>query len=239
MTGTQEQLMMSGHKEGHFSERVGWLRAAVLGANDGIVSVSSLVVGVAAAESAPQAILLAGIAGLVAGAISMAAGEFVSVSSQYDSERADIERERQELADDPEGELEELAGFYVARGLEPALAMQVAEGLTQHDALGAHMRDELGLFEVTVANPIQAAIASAAAFSVGAILPIIPVLLAPSHLIAWVVAITLAALAALGVLSAYIGGASVVRATWRVTFWGAFAMGITALIGMVFGVSMA
>lgn len=229
---------MSQHSEEHFSARLGWLRAAVLGANDGIVSVSSLVVGVAAANSGQQAILLAGVAGLVAGAISMAAGEFVSVSSQYDSERADIERERQELIDDPEGELEELAAFYVVRGLEPELANQVAVALTEHDALGAHMRDELGLFEVTVANPVEAAVASATAFSIGAILPIIPVLLTQSNLIVWVVSVTLVALAALGALSAYIGGASRARATLRVVFWGAFAMGITALIGMVFGISM-
>ena len=226
------------HKESHFLARHGWLRAAVLGANDGIVSVSSLVMGVAAAQSETSAVLLAGIAGLVAGALSMAAGEFVSVSSQRDGERADIERERRELEEDPEGELRELAAYYVARGLEEGLARQVAEGLTRHDALDAHMREELGLFELTTANPIQAAGASAAAFSLGALLPLIPVILGVQAMLPWIGGVTLAALAGLGALSAYLGGAAPARAVVRVVFWGAFAMGMTAWIGSWFGVKV-
>lgn len=226
------------HEESHFLARHGWLRAAVLGANDGIVSVSSLVIGVSAAQSDTSTILLAGIAGLVAGALSMAAGEFVSVSSQRDGERADIERERRELEHDPEGELRELAGYYEARGLDEELAMEVARALSAHDALDAHMREELGLFEITTANPIQAAGASAAAFSVGALLPLLPVLFGAPSLNVWIGVVTLGALTGLGALSAYLGGASIWRAVVRVVFWGAFAMGMTAWIGSLFGVQV-
>lgn len=226
------------HEESHFLSRHGWLRAAVLGANDGIVSVSSLVMGVAAAQSDDSTILLAGIAGLVAGALSMAAGEFVSVSSQRDGEQADIERERRELEEDPQGELEELVGYYTKRGLDEELANEVAEALTAHDALDAHMREELGLFELTTANPVQAALASAAAFSLGAALPMLPVLLKFSSTIFWIGGVTLAGLAGLGALSAHLGGARIGRAVVRVVFWGAFAMGMTALIGSLFGVQV-
>jgi len=224
------------HGERHRTERIGWLRAAVLGANDGIVSTASLVVGVAAAQTAPQDIMLAGVAGLVAGAMSMAAGEYVSVSSQSDTEEADIARERGELAADPDAELTELTSIYAARGLEPALARQVAEQLTAHDALAAHTRDELGISAALAARPVQAALASAGTFSVGAALPLITVAVAPaSYLIVVVAAAALLFLALLGGLAAYAGGASVARSVARVTFWGALAMALTAAVGRLFG----
>lgn len=224
------------HRENHLVHRIGWLRAAVLGANDGIVSTSSLIVGVAAAATGPNEILLAGIAGLVAGAMSMAAGEYVSVSSQSDTENADLARERSELANDVEAERRELAEIYVQRGLEPGLARQVAEQLMAKDALGAHARDELGISEVMTARPIQAALASAATFSVGALMPLLMVLLAPANWLVPAVSIaSLAFLALLGAIAAKAGGANVLKATARVTFWGAMAMAITAGIGAAFG----
>lgn len=222
--------------EQHFTDRIGWLRAAVLGANDGIVSTASLLVGVAAASAGRSEVLVAGVAGLVAGAMSMAAGEYVSVSSQADTERADLARERSELATIPERELDELTTIYVGRGLEPALARQVAEQLTAKDALTAHARDELGISEVMTARPVQAAFASAATFAVGAALPLIVVLLAPESLLAYAVSITsLFFLALLGIVSARTGGAPVVKAALRVTFWGALAMALTAAVGTLFG----
>jgi VIT1/CCC1 family predicted Fe2+/Mn2+ transporter len=222
--------------ETHKSERVGWLRAAVLGANDGIVSTASLVVGVAAANAARNDILIAGIAGLVAGALSMAAGEYVSVSSQADTERADLARERIELATQPEAEERELAAIYVGRGLEPALARTVAQQLMAHDALGAHARDELGLSDKFAARPLQAALASALTFAVGAVLPILAVMLAPpAGLIVLVSGTSLVCLVALGALAAHAGGASPWIGAWRVAFWGALAMGVTAAVGALFG----
>lgn len=224
------------HPELHRTEHIGWLRAAVLGANDGLISTSSLVVGVAAAQATREPILLAALAGLVAGALSMAAGEYVSVSSQADTERADLARERGELAATPQLEREELAGIYVARGLTPKLADQVAEQLMAHDALGAHARDELGMSEMTRARPLQAALASAAAFAAGATLPALLVWVAPLPYIApVVVASSLVLLAVLGALAAYLGGASLLRGAARVTFWGAVAMATTALVGRLFG----
>ena len=226
--------------EGHKSERVGWLRAAVLGANDGIVSTASLIVGVAAAHAARADILIAGIAGLVAGALSMAAGEYVSVSSQADTERADLERERVELATQPEAEERELAVIYEGRGLEPALARTVAQQLMAHDALGAHARDELGLHEKFAARPLQAALASAATFAVGAALPILAVVLAPPvDLIVLVSGTSLVCLVALGAIAARAGGASPWIGAWRVAFWGALAMGVTAAVGALFGTKLA
>jgi VIT1/CCC1 family predicted Fe2+/Mn2+ transporter len=226
------------HTERHFTQRIGWLRAAVLGANDGIVSTASLVVGVSAAQAARHDVLVAGFAGLVAGAMSMAAGEYVSVSSQADTERADVERERQELATDVEFEREELAQIYVNRGLEPALAAQVAEQLMARDALGAHVRDELGLSESVSARPVQAALASAATFAVGAAMPLLTILLAPTALLIPVVAgASLLCLAFLGGLAAHAGGANVVVSAVRVTFWGALAMALTAGAGALFGTS--
>lgn len=228
--------LLGRHAEHHHGERIGWLRAAVLGANDGIVSTASLVVGVAAAGAEPRALLLTGLSGLIAGAMSMAAGEFVSVHSQADTENADLARERAELQNDPAGEQRELARIYVGRGLDRALADQVAGQLMAHDALGAHARDELGLSEATAAQPVRAALASAASFSVGAVLPIAVVAMAPpAQLLAWVSLSALAFLAGLGVISARAGGAPVWRATWRVTFWGAFAMAVTAGAGALFG----
>ncbi len=228
--------MPRSHREFHLIERIGWLRAAVLGANDGVVSTASLIVGVAAAATTKSDILIAGIAGLVAGAMSMAAGEYVSVSSQADTEAADMDRERAELRDDPPGELAELTGIYEARGLDRALAGEVAKQLMSHNALDAHMRDELGISETTAARPIQAAITSAVAFSAGAALPLIVALLvAVNHVIITVAVATLIGLALLGMLGARAGGANVWRATARVTFWGAFAMAITAAIGALFG----
>ena len=226
------------HIESHRSHRIGWLRAAVLGANDGIVSTASLVVGVAAAGASTQTILVTGVAGLVAGAMSMAAGEYVSVSSQSDTENADIERERRELASDPEHEHAELTAIYVHRGLDKALATQVATQLMSHDALGAHARDELGINELMTARPIQAAMASAATFAVGAALPLLVAWLAPAASLVWAVSIaSLFFLAALGSLAARTGGASVPVSAMRVTFWGALALAITAGVGTLFGVS--
>ncbi|MFT4627964.1 MAG: VIT1/CCC1 family predicted Fe2+/Mn2+ transporter [Myxococcota bacterium] len=229
---------MKRHIERHRTHRVGWLRAAVLGANDGIVSTASLVLGVAAAGADAPAILLTGVAGLVAGAMSMAAGEYVSVSSQADTEAADLERERQELIATPEHELAELAGIYEGRGLDPALARQVAVQLTAHDALGAHARDELGLSDLSAAQPVQAALASAGTFAVGAALPLVVAVLAPES--ARMVAITgsaLVFLAGLGALAAQAGGAPVPRSVARVTFWGTLAMGLTTAVGTLFGVT--
>ncbi len=224
------------HSEFHRTDRIGWLRAAVLGANDGIVSTASLVVGVAAAGSNQQSILVAGVAGLVAGAMSMAAGEYVSVHSQADTEKADLSRERAELALDPVAEQRELTAIYVARGIEPGLAHQVAGQLMAHDALGAHARDELGISETLSARPVQAALASAASFSVGAVLPLAVTALAPAQgLIPWVSGTSLVFLALLGVIAARVGGAGVLAGAWRVTFWGALAMGITAGVGALFG----
>lgn len=226
------------HKEQHFSERIGWLRAAVLGANDGIVSTASLVIGVAAAETTRGNVIVAGVAGLVAGAMSMAAGEYVSVSSQADTENADLDRERKELASDGEFELSELTGIYVKRGLDESLARQVAEQLMAHDALGAHARDELGISEQMSARPVQAAMASAATFAVGAALPLATACLSPTTLIPIIVSITsLGFLALLGGVSAHVGGAPVAKAMARVTFWGALAMAATAGIGALFGVA--
>ena len=227
------------HEELHYINRSGWLRAAVLGANDGIVSVSSLVVGVAAADPSPQAVLIAGFAGLAAGAMSMAAGEYVSVSSQSDIEQADIARERKALVDTPAAEERELASIYESRGLSPATAALVARELTEKDALSAHVRDELGLSEVHAANPLQAAIASGLTFSVAAALPVAAAVLAPSgQIIPTVVVTTLIALAGLGALGAHAGAAPKLPATLRVLFWGAAAMAITAGVGYVFGVSV-
>jgi len=227
------------HLERHRMSRIGWLRAAVLGANDGIVSTSSLVLGVAASGATSQSILIAGVAGLVAGAMSMAAGEYVSVSSQADTENADLARERQELATMPAAEHAEMTAIYVERGLEPELASQVATQLMAHDALGAHARDELGISEMVTARPVQAALASAATFAVGAALPLLVVLLAPQPALIWAVAISsLLFLALLGALAAVTGGSPVLRATARVTFWGALAMALTAGVGALFGVSV-
>jgi vacuolar iron transporter family protein len=227
------------HSEKHRTDRIGWLRAAVLGANDGIVSTASLIVGVAAAEASRGSVLVAGVAGLVAGAMSMAAGEYVSVSSQSDTEDADLARERIELETTPEAELAELASIYVSRGLDKDLADQVATQLTAHDALGAHARDELGISELTTARPIQAALASAASFAVGAVLPLLATFLTPIKAIPWTVSIlSLFFLASLGGLSAAMGGAPVTKAVMRITFWGALAMAATAGIGMLFEVSV-
>ena len=224
------------HTERHRTEHVGWLRAAVLGANDGIVSTASLVLGVAAANASHSSILLTGIAGLVAGAMSMAAGEYVSVHSQADTENADLAREGVELGNDPAAEHRELAAIYVGRGLEPGLAKQVAEQLMSHDALGAHARDELGISETLNARPIQAALASAASFAVGAVLPLAVVALVPgAGLIAWIAGTSLLFLALLGAVAARVGGAGVLLGAWRVTFWGALAMAITAGVGALFG----
>jgi VIT1/CCC1 family predicted Fe2+/Mn2+ transporter len=224
------------HGERHRTERIGWLRAAVMGANDGIVSTASLVVGVAAAHATRHDILVAGVAGLVAGAMSMAAGEYVSVSSQADTEQADLARERQELATDPSGELAELTAIYVKRGLDPALAKQVAEQLTARGALAAHSRDELGTSELLVARPVQAALASAATFAVGAALPLLAVVIAPgAYLIPLVAAASLTFLALLGGLAAFVGGARPTKGATRVAFWGALAMALTAGVGALFG----
>ncbi len=226
------------HSEIHMVHRIGWLRAAVLGANDGIVSTASLVVGVAAAGSGKPEVLVAGLAGLVAGAMSMAAGEYVSVSSQTDAERADLARETRELAEDPEAELEELTAIYVGRGLDRDLARQVAVQLTERDALGAHSRDELGISETVTAHPVQAALVSAATFAVGAVVPLLIALLAPAQAVGGAVALTtLVALALLGALGASAGGAGVARGAARVLFWGALAMAITAAVGVLFNVT--
>jgi VIT1/CCC1 family predicted Fe2+/Mn2+ transporter len=232
-------MLPTWHAERHRTAHIGWLRAAVLGANDGLISTASLIVGVAAAGTERAAVLIAGVAGLVAGAMSMAAGEFVSVSSQADTESADIARERRELATDPAGERAELTGIYVARGLTPELAAQVTEQLMAHDALGAHARDELGLSEITAARPLQAALASAGAFALGAILPVLVVVLAPRAMITTIVTgSALVLLAILGAVAAKVGGASTTRGALRVAFWGALAMGASALVGRLFGTTV-
>jgi vacuolar iron transporter family protein len=224
------------HRERHRTQHIGWLRAAVLGANDGIVSTASLVVGVAASHATHEAVVVAGVAGLVAGAMSMAAGEYVSVSSQADTEQADIARERNELATNVGPERAELAGIYVKRGLDPALAKQVAEQLMAKDALAAHMRDELGISETINVRPVQAALTSAASFAVGAALPLLMVVLVSINILVTIVSGTsLAFLALLGVLAARIGGAPLLMGAARVTFWGALAMAITAGVGALFG----
>jgi vacuolar iron transporter family protein len=222
--------------ERHRTHRIGWLRAAVLGANDGIVSTASLVVGVASANASHGNVLITGVAGLVAGAMSMAAGEYVSVHSQADTEQADLSRERGELEKDSAAERLELTAVYTARGLAPELAAKVAEQLMAHDAIGAHARDELGISATLSARPVQAALASAASFAVGAALPLAITALAPEvHLIAWVSGTSLSFLAGLGVVAARVGGAGVLVSAWRVTFWGALAMAITAAVGKLFG----
>ena len=224
------------HAERHRVSRIGWLRAAVLGANDGLVSTASLIIGVAAAEATRGGVLIAGAAGLVAGAMSMAAGEYVSVSSQSDTEKADIARETAELAGDREAEVAELAGIYAARGLDPDLSRKVALQLMEKDALGAHARDELGISEISTARPVQAALTSALTFALGALPPLLLVTVAPlSSLILWVGATALAALMGLGALGALAGGADIGRSVMRVAFWGALAMAATAGIGRVFG----
>jgi VIT1/CCC1 family predicted Fe2+/Mn2+ transporter len=226
------------HKEKHLTGRMGWLRAAVLGANDGIVSTASLVLGVAAAHASTQAILVAGSAGLVAGAMSMAAGEYVSVHSQADSEQAELAKERQELKSDADGEHSELAAIYVGRGLDKVLAAQVADQLMAHDALDAHARDELGITEILRAKPLQAAGASALSFAIGAALPLLVVLLSPAALLSWSVFLTsLVFLAVLGGLAARTGGAEIRTGVIRITFWGALAMAITTGVGMLFHVA--
>ena len=224
-------------KERHRRGREGWLRAAVLGADDGIVSVASLMIGVAASSAPDRAVLVAGVAGLTAGALSMAAGEYVSVSSQRDSEQAEIAREKQELADDPKGELKELAGIYRKRGLDPALALAVAEQLSAHDRLAAHMRDELELHEASLARPVQAAVVSAASFASLAVLPIATLLIAPTSMRVLAMAVVaLVSLAMLGAVGGHVGGASRWRGALRVALGGGFAMGVTALIGKLLGV---
>lgn len=227
------------HAETHLVHRIGWLRAAVLGANDGIVSTASLIVGVAAASAPASAILIAGVAGTVAGALSMAAGEYVSVSSQSDTEKADLARERRELASQPSVERAELAQIYVQRGVEPELALRVADQLLAKDALGSHARDELGISEATAARPLQAALASAATFALGAALPLLMVLVSPRSALVPVVAIaSLVFLALLGAVGAKAGGANVWTAMVRVAFWGALAMGLTAGIGALVGTAV-
>jgi len=224
------------HIERHRTDRIGWLRAAVLGANDGIVSTASLMVGVAAASASQSSILLTGVAGLVAGAMSMAAGEYVSVHSQADTEKADLARETAEINKDPDAEHRELAGIYVKRGLDAELAKQVAIQLMKQDAIGAHARDELGISETMNARPIQAALSSAASFAAGAALPLAVTALVPTTaLIAWVTGTSLVFLALLGAMAARAGGANMLTGAWRVTFWGALAMGITAGVGKMFG----
>lgn len=228
------------HRERHRTERIGWLRAAVLGANDGIVSTASLVIGVAAASAARGDVLIAGVAGLVAGAMSMAAGEYVSVKSQADTEAADLARERGELAADPDAEHRELAGIYAKRGLDAALADQVATQLMEHDALGAHARDELGISETLGARPVQAALSSAASFTAGAALPLLVASMVPTGVLpASVAGSSLVFLATLGAVAARTGGASAVKGAWRVTFWGALAMALTAAVGALFGTAVA
>ena len=227
------------HRERHRSERIGWLRAAVLGANDGIVSTASLVVGVAAAEAARQDVLIAGVAGLVAGALSMAAGEYVSVSSQADTEQADLRRERHELATEPQAEEDELTSIYVRRGLEPDLARMVARQLTVKGALAAHARDELGLTEELAARPLQAALASAGTFAVGAGVPVLTILLAPATaLVLSISLVSLLCLVALGATAARVGGAPMLVGAARVTIWGVLAMAATAAVGRLFGTAV-
>jgi len=227
---------MRRHTESHRSDRIGWLRAAVLGANDGIVSTASLLIGVAAANASHATLLVTGMAGLVAGAMSMAAGEYVSVHSQADTERADLSRERAELASDPKAEHIELANIYRHRGVSAELAQQVADQLMAHDALGSHARDELGISEALTAKPLQAALASAASFVVGAALPLAVIFIAPEHsVIPWICGMSLVFLASLGAVAAKAGGAKVLIGAWRVTLWGVLAMGITAAVGSLFG----
>lgn len=228
--------MRARHKENHLIGRIGWLRAAVLGANDGLISTASLIVGVAAASTARHEILVAGVAGLVAGAASMAAGEYVSVSSQADTERADMARERKELAEEPEAELKELATIYEQRGVEPALARKVAEQMMAKDAFAAHVRDELGLADHVVARPVQAALASAATFAAGAAFPLVVSMIAPAGAITWTVSLAcILGLAALGAVGARAGGAGMLKASFRVVFWGAVALLSTAAIGSLVG----
>jgi VIT1/CCC1 family predicted Fe2+/Mn2+ transporter len=224
------------HVESHLVSRIGWLRAAVLGANDGIISTASLMVGVAAAASQTSEVLVAGVAGMMAGALSMAAGEYVSVSSQSDTEHADLARERRELSEDPEFERRELADIYVARGVEPTLALKVADQLMARDALGAHARDELGISDMTAARPVLAALTSAATFSAGAALPIVTTLVTPpAHLVAVISAASLVFLAVLGAIAAKAGGAGILKPTLRVAFWGALAMAVTGAVGALVG----
>lgn len=227
------------HPERHKTEHIGWLRAAVLGANDGIVSTASLILGVAAAGGGKEPVLIAGVAGLVAGAMSMAAGEYVSVHSQADTEKADIAKETRELETDPEGELRELAGIYRQRGLSPELARQVALELTAYDALGAHARDELGISESFSARPVQAALSSAASFAAGAVLPLLTAWLVPAGSLMWAVAASTAMfLAVLGAVAARTGGADMRKGAWRVLFWGVLAMAATWGVGSLFGVGI-
>jgi VIT1/CCC1 family predicted Fe2+/Mn2+ transporter len=226
------------HHEWHHTDRVGWLRAAVLGANDGIVSTASLILGAAGAHGSQNNILIAGVAGLAAGAMSMAAGEYVSVHSQADTEKADLARERNELKTDPEGELKELTGIYIERGLKAALAKEVAVQLTEHNALAAHARDELGISETIQANPIQAAVYSACSFAIGAALPLFVATVLPNYLIGAVSGSSLCFLAGLGALSARLGGAPVLKSMARVSFWGAFAMAVTVGIGRLIGTAI-
>jgi len=226
------------HAEWHKSSRIGWLRAAVLGANDGVISTASLMVGVAATGASPAAVLTAGVAGLAAGAMSMAAGEYVSVQSQADTERADIARETRELETQPELERAELVAIYRKRGLEHDLATQVAAQLMAHDALGAHVRDELGITETLRARPVQAAMASAASFAAGAALPIVTAVAAKANTSIWITSITVVALLGLGGLAAYAGGAPVLKGAVRVAFWGALAMALTAGVGRLFGTAV-
>jgi vacuolar iron transporter family protein len=228
--------MYIAHRERHRAHRIGWLRAAVLGANDGIVSTASLIIGVAAAGTARDAVLLTGVAGLVAGAMSMAAGEYVSVSSQADTEKADLDRERAEIANDPEHEHAELAHIYAGRGLDKELAKNVASQLMAHDALGAHARDELGISEILNARPVQAGLTSAATFAIGAALPLLVVWLVPaSKIVPTVMVSSLVLLASLGALAGFSGGAPIIRGALRVTLWGALAMALTAGVGRLFG----
>jgi vacuolar iron transporter family protein len=227
------------HRENHLIERIGWLRAAVLGANDGIISTASLVVGVAAAATSPGQVMVAGVAGLVAGAMSMAAGEYVSVSSQADTENADLARERRELTESPEAELDELTTIYINRGVSPDLARQVAIQMTAKDAFATHARDELGMSDHAIARPVQAALTSALTFAIGAALPLAIATIVPTASVSWAVSGgSLLFLAALGAVGAWIGGAGIVKPTLRVTFWGAFAMAATAAIGALFGTAL-
>ncbi len=234
-----KNVTIDNYLDNHYINRSNWLRAAVLGANDGIISISSLAIGVAAASSTRDPILLATVAGLVAGALSMAAGEYVSVSSQTDTEKADIERERQELKEMPQAELDILAQIYERRGLKKETAKQVAIELTAKDALGAHMRDELGINEISQANPIQAAIASGAAFTVGGVLPLLVILFAPiKSLEFWLYSFTIVFLVVLGIIAAKAGGSLILKAVLRITIWGTLAMGLSALVGYLFGVNV-
>ncbi len=228
--------MLHFHREFHKSDRIGWIRAAVLGANDGVISVSSLMIGIAASGAAQNSIMTTGIAGLAAGAMAMAAGEYVSVQSQADTQRADLEKEKHELLTEPDRELAELATIYMNRGLDQPLAQKVAERLTAHDALSAHARDELGITEDLIARPIEAAVASALSFALGAIVPILAASFAPSGIVApFCFVVALIALIVLGATAAYAGGASIVKGAMRVTFWGVLAMTVTALAGKYFG----